>query len=243
MKESITIGEIILFSICLVLAFFLLRGCDIPVDKSKYIPTALYDASQDSLHISINKFGEQEAKTKLMTGTISDLKKLNSSKDSSIQKLLALVDKHTIGATILSTATSSTVGSGTISHPKDTVKIKGKDSVIYIYPEYAMKKPRITKWDSVWAKANKDTFLVSYKVYNEFDITQRLERKKVKGKLFKQQIPMVSVINKNPNTITRELKSFALEPPKKSRGKAFIAGAMVAIILEKAIKNFLTKNK
>lgn len=220
--------EIILFAICLFLAFFLIRGCDTPLDKDKYIPKELFDASQDSLHKSRNSLGQEETKTKLLYGTISDLKKLESSNDSTIKKLLKLVNKKTISATVLSTSTSSSSSTATNVISKDTVR---KDSLVYIYPEYKLKSSDTikNKWEELYVRATRDSIYTYFKVFNEFDITQRYE-KKVKGKLFKQSIPMIDVVNKNPKTETRELKSFAVEPPKKKRGFAFMGGIIVGII-------------
>lgn len=230
----VNIREIILWGACLFLAFFLIRGCDTPIDKDKYIPKELFDASQDTLHKFRNSFGQEETKTKLLYGTISDLKKLGSSKDSSIQKLLALVNKKTISATVLSTATSSTVTTSTAVSAKDTIR---KDSLVYIYPEYKFNKGDTlkNKWEEIYATANKDSFHIKYKIFNEFDITQRYEKQGVKGKLFKQKIAMVNVINKNPKTETRELKSFAVAPPKQKKGIVFVAGVLVGIIVKQKL--------
>lgn len=236
MNGSVTTREIVFFGACIILSFFLLRGCDTPIDKSKYIPKQLFDASQDSLHISRNSLGQQESKTKLLYASVSELRKLNTSKDSSIQKLLKLVNKKTIGATVLSNTTSGTITSGTIITHKDTVKINGKDSLIYIYPQYTLKRDS-GKWEDIFATANKDSFVVKYKVFNEFHITQDYEKQKVEGKWFKQDVPIIKVINLNPKTETRELKSFIGKPAKKKQGNAFIAGGIIAILLRETIKN------
>lgn len=232
MKQPvINIREIILWGTCLFLTFFLIRGCDTPIDKDKYIPKELFDASQDTLHKFRNSFGQEETKTKLLYGTISDLKKLSYSKDSSIQKLLALVNKKTISATVVSNTTSGTISSGTIVTGRDTVI---KDSLIYIYPEYTL-KPQITKWDSISGKATKDTFQIFYKVFNEFEITQRYEKQKVKGKLFRQKVPMINITNLNPKTETRELKSFAVQPAKQKKGYVFIGGVLIGILAKQIL--------
>jgi len=236
MTKTPTIREIICFGVSLFLAFFLfVRGCDVPINKDKYISKELFDASQDSLHKFRNSFGQEETKTKLLYGTISDLKKLDSSKDSSIQKLLALVNKKTISATVLSTATSITVSSSTAIVSKDTVR---KDSLIYIYPKYKFNKGDTlkNKWEEIYATADKDSFNLHYKIFNEFNITHnRYEKQKVKGRLFKQKIPMVNVVNLNPKTETRELKAFAVEPPKQKKGIVFVAGVLLGIIIKQTL--------
>lgn len=232
MKNPVTIREIILFGTCLFLAFFLIKGCNNnPFDTSKYISKELFDASQDSLHKSRNEFGEEETKTKLLQGTISDLKNLSSSKDSSIQKLIKLVNKKTISASVLSNTTAGTITSSTSVTSKDTLR---KDSLIYLYPTYVM-KPVVTRWDSVSAVATKDTFLVKYKIYNDFNFTQEYEKKKVKGKIFKSKVAIVKVVNLNPKTETKELKSFAVTQPSQKKGLIFSTGIILGIVLRQII--------
>lgn len=231
MKNPVTIREIILFGTSLFLAFFLIRGCDVPIDSSKYIPKELFDASQDSMHKFRNGLGQEETKTKLLYGSISDLKKLSASKDSSIQKLLKLVNKKTIGATVISNVTSSTVSSSTTVASKDTIR---KDSLIYIYPVYTL-KPSVSKWDSVSAIASKDSFNVFYKVYNEFSIVQSFEKQKVDGRLFRKKTAIIKVTNLNPKTETRELKSFTVQPPKQKKGLIFTTGVLLGIIIKQTI--------
>lgn len=239
MKLASVIHKIALWATCAILAYFLFfdKGCNAPIDTSKYISKELYDASQDTLHKFRNKFGQEETKTKLLTGTVSDLKSLSASKDSSIQKLIRLVNKKTISATVLSSSTSGIVTASTTVSSADTVR---KDSLIYVYPKYTL-EPVVTKWDSMSATATKDSFKVQYKVFNEFEITQNYEKQKVKGKWFKQDVAMVNVKNLNPKTETRELKSFALAPPKKKQGKAFVAGALVVILAKQIKQIFFTK--
>lgn len=231
--KSVSLREIVLFGVCIMLAFFLWKGCGNGVDTSKYIPKNLFDASQDSLHKLVNSLGQEQTKTRLLTGSVADLKKLSSSKDSSIQKLLKLVNNKTIGATILSNATSGTTSSSTISHAKDT--IREKDSIIYVYPEYTLKRDS-SKWEDISARANKDSFVVHYKIFNEFDIVQRMERQKVSGRWFKQDVSMVEVKNLNPKTQTRELKSFMLQSTKKHEGRTFLTGIGLGIITIIAIE-------
>lgn len=231
--KSVSLREIVPYAICAILVFFLWKGCGNSVDTSKYIPKDLFDASQDSLHKSVNSLGQEETKTRLLTGSIADLQKLSSSKDSSIQKLLKLVNKKTIGATVLSNTTSGTTSSSTISHGRDT--IRGKDSLIYVYPEYTLKRDS-SRWEDISARANKDSFVVHYKIFNEFDIVQRMEKQKVPGRWFKQDVSMVDVKNLNPKTQTRELKSFALQSPKKHQARTFLEGMGVGIIAIIAIE-------
>ena len=212
MFQKISLTNIVLLGVCLLFAFLYYKGCN---GKDDGISQEMYDASQDSLHKTINSLGQEETKTKLLVGSVDDLKKLSSSKDSSIQRLIKLVNKKTISASVISNTTSNTTSSATISHARDTIRGKGKDSLIYIYPEYT--KRDSNKWEQIYAKANKDSFTINYKIFNEFAFKQEWEKQKVKGKLFKQKVAMAKITNLNPHTETRELKSFVVEPPKQKR--------------------------
>lgn len=232
-KDSLGIREIILWAVLLFMSFFFFvrKGCNIPVDESKYISKELYDASEDTMRKYRNKFHEEVTTTKLLTGTVSDLKSLSSSKDSSIQKLLKIVNKKTLSATIISNSTSGTVTASSTVARADTVR---KDSLIYIYPEYTL-GPVVSRWDSIYGVANKNDFTVKYKVFNQFEVSHEYQKQKVKGKIFKKNIAMVQVKNLNPKTETRELKGFTFEAPKKRQGRAFVAGAIVAVIVQTII--------
>ena len=210
MFQKISLTNIILLGVCLLFAFLYYKGCN---GKDDGISQEMYEASQDSLHKVINSLGQEETKTKLLMGSVDDLKKMSSSKDSSIQRLIKLVNKKTISASVISNTTSNTTTTATISNSKDTVR--GKDSLIYIYPEYS--KRDSNKWEQIYATANKDSFTIKYKIFNEFDFQQVWEKQKVKGKLFKQKVAMAKITNLNPHTETRELKSFVVEPPKQKR--------------------------
>ena len=210
MFNKISLTNIILLGACLLFAFLYYKGCN---GKDDGISQEMYDASQDSLHKTINSLGQEETKTKLLVGSVSDLEKLSSMKDSSIQRLIKLVNKKTISASVISSTTSNTTSTETISHSRDT--LRGKDSLIYIYPEYS--KRDSNKWEQIYARANKDSFTVNYKIFNEFSFKQEWEKQKVKGKFFKQKVAMAKITNLNPHTETRELKSFVVEPPKQKR--------------------------
>lgn len=237
MNKPVNIREIILFGISIFLAYFLIRGCDTPIDKDKYISKELFDAANDSLHITRNNLGQEVTKTKLMSGTISGLMKLNTSKDSSIQKLLKLVDKKTIGATVISNTTSGSATTSTQVIPKDT--IKNSDLLSVVYPEYKFNKGDTlkNKWEQVYATANKDSFHLYYKIFNEFDVVQKFERQHVEGKLFKKRVAVVQVTNLNPKTTTTELKSFVKEMPKPKKGLVFVGGILTGIIIKETVFN------
>ena len=215
---------IILLVTVVVLVLLLQRSC-------KRIETGdnfqnMYNASQDSLIKTVNALGQEKTTTTLMYGEVNNLLKLNSQKDSSIAKLQKLVGKNTISATLFGTSTSGSVTIATTSvKPNDTV-IVVKDSIVYltIYPEYNLKFSN--RWEDFNITARKDTFLLNYKIFNEFSFTQEWQKqgKGIKS-LFAEKIPVVTVTNLNPKTETIELKSFAVKPKKYSRIKNILMGA------------------
>jgi hypothetical protein len=189
----------------------------------------MYNASQDSLHKKINKDGTETSSTALLYGSIENLKKLHASDSSALGKLQKLVDKLTISATILSTSTSGTTSSSTVIAARDTVRSK-KDSLIYVYPEYTLKRDS-SKWEDISAFANKDSFVVHYSIFNEYAFKQDWQKQGTGiKKILSQRIPIVSVTNLNPHTQTRELQSFSVKPKKHSRLKHFVMGGMVGVI-------------
>lgn len=221
--KSITIREIIFFCTALILAYFLfMKGCS---HEKDFIPKAMYDASQDSLHKTTNKLGQEQTSTKLISGKYDDLLKLSNSKDTTIQKLIKLVNKKTISASVLSNTTSNTINTGTTATPRDTIR---KDSLILVYPEYSTLFKN--RWENFNIKANKDTIKLDYTVFNEFELKQEFQKQKIKGKLFKQYVAVSEVTNLNPHTTTTELKTFTKQLPKPKRWKAFVSGAVLGTI-------------
>lgn len=214
MKKALSILPYIVIAI---LALFLLRKCKESEDNADY--KDLYEAAADTLHKTRNELGEEVTKTQLMFGEVENFKKLVAGQDSTLKKLQAIVDKKTLFATILSTSTSNNGTSATNPITRgDTVY---KDSLIYIYPVYS------TEWAERWSTgeitASKDSIKRSFKTINEFEVSGKYQKQ---GKWpFKKDVPVVEVKNKNPNTTTLELKSFALEPPKQRKLVKILVGA------------------
>jgi hypothetical protein len=218
---------ILLSGIVVVLCVLLQRSCSKNEEAENF--QDMYNASMDTLHKTRNELGQEKTTTSLLLGTVGNLQALNSSKDSTLRKLQKLVDKKTISATVLTTSTGNTVSSATTStQSRDTIR-STKDSLIYIYPQYNTEFKN--RWENFNITANKDTFLVKYKVYNEYEFKQEF-MKQGKGlkKVFSASVPMVSVTNLNPNTETLELKSFAVKPKKHSRLKTFLIGGVAGAV-------------
>lgn len=223
MLRNVHITITAVLSMAVIVLFFLLQKSCNDVDKGKNFES-MYNASQDSLHHKINKDGTETVSTALLYGSVENLMKLHASDSSALGKLQKLVDKFTISAAVFSTSTSGHSSSGTIITGHDTVR---KDSLVYIYPEYTLKRDS-GKWADISARANKDSFNVNYSVFNDFLFKQDFE-KRGRGfqKFISQRKPIVSVTDLNPHTKTRELQSFAVKPKKYSRLKHFVEGAVI----------------
>lgn len=226
-----------LFGIIIVLLILLQGSCN----KSKHM-NDIYAESTDSLHKTINKLGQEQTTTLTLRGAVSDLSKLNDSKDSTLRKLKAIVDKKTATATVLTNTTSGTISSPTtftfISSKTPLAKQDSAKSCnpIKIYPTYSTHYK--SRWDSVSAIATKDSFNIKYEVYNEFDLkTEWKSGKWYRPKdWFKPAICEASVLNKNPNTKTLEFKTFNFEAPKHNRWIDWVIGAAGATVVYSVIK-------
>jgi len=183
----------------------------------------LLNSVNDTLTKTINKHGQEKASTDLLLSTYKDFKAMHVADSSAIGKLQKLVDRLTISATYLSNVTdNSFVASTQTILSGDTVII---DSITYVYPEY--KTNYTNKWERFNIKANKDSFAIDYKVFNEFNLKQEW---KPNG-LFKRKTPEVSILNLNPNTETNELKTFSVKEDKSNRLRDFLLGVLTSAIV------------
>lgn len=185
----------------------------------------LLNSVNDTLTKTINKHGQEKASTDLLLSTYKDFKAMHVADSSAIGKLQKLVDRLTISATYLSNVTDNRfVASTQTIISGDTVTI---DSITYVYPEY--KTNYTNKWERFNIKANKDSFAIDYKVFNEFNLKQKWKS----NGLFKRKTPEVSILNLNPNTETNELKTFTVKEDKSNRLRDFLLGVLAsAIIIE-----------
>ncbi len=220
--------NIFLIIAIVVLVFFLFRSCS---SEKEY--KSLIDQKNDTLKTFINKDGQQVAVIALMQSSIEDFKKLNAGKDSSLKRLQKLVDAHTIVATIHDVQTSNTIVSNqvtVIAH--DTIF---KDSMAYVYPEY--RDTISNKWEHFIMSATNKKFTLDYKLNNEFDYQIRYDRLK----WYKPRVAEISATNLNPHTVTNELKSFAVIPPKGQKLIVFLSGIAIGSVasfgLEQLRKN------
>ena len=99
-----------------------------------------------------------------------------------------------------------------------------KNGVKYVYPEY--RDSILNKWEDFKISANKESFHLQYKVFNEFEIKQSWQR----NGFFKHKTPIAEVTNLNPHTQTIEYKTFTLAESKGNRLRDFLFGIMASTI-------------
>lgn len=192
-----------------------------------------YEASQDTLHQSRNKLGQEETKTAMFYGKYSDLKNIHANDSSTIGKLKQLIDRNTISATVFSATTGNNISSSTDTViSRDTV---WKNNIAYVFPEY--RDTINTKWEYMTIAANKDSMNIQYKVFNEFHITQSWDR----SGFLKRKIPMAAVTNLNPHTHTTELQSFTLKENRGNRIRDGLVGFGIGALLATGIQVFNVK--
>ncbi len=232
--------NILSIAIVLILFFLLFRTCESKENFEKIV-----EASKDSLTTWRDKNGLEHAKISVLEGSVSDLKKLNSQKDSSLRKLQAIVDKKTTMAIVLNTTTHN--------------KGKGKTTVIVDSSEHHIvfdtvhqgdcpPCPKLTYTTTVnepWLKGNiiatRDSFHYDLKTFNEYNIVEKREREK----FWKEKTLKIEITNKNPNTSTTGIKAWVDQKPKVRRGIIFglgvIAGTAATIAGQQGIKVMLNR--
>ncbi len=201
-------------------------------NKEQASLTYAYNAANDTLATTRNKLGQEKASTALLYSTVKDFKSMHVADSSAIGKLQKIVDKLTISATFLSNSTGNnfSVKTNTVSSG-DTVKI---DSLIYVYPKYSTQYNN--RWERLNLAANKDSFHVDYKVFNEFELKQSWER----SHWWKRRVPVASILNLNPHTETVEYKTFTITENKRNRVRDFCIGVFAGLILTE-VPNILVK--
>ncbi len=171
------------------------RSCN-QVDDQQQIIHALADTvkyNADSTKAWIADFQVSQAK---------DFTKIKGLEGTVLQ-LQELVKKtNAYNAAVLKNISRIKGVSQTTVLPGDTIY---HDSILYLYPTY------FTDWKEKWSEgeitAKKDTIAYSFKVYNEFELSQSWKREK----WFKKRVGEATVKNLNPYTITTEIRTFNLQ--------------------------------
>jgi|GEM_PF-2693363 hypothetical protein len=216
---------------CMVLCICLNRSCNKIKDQENF--QSMYNEANDSLRKTHNKLGQEIATKELLYGSVSNLKKLHFADSTNEYKLQKQVDNLTMSVTILQNTTSGNdKGVTSILVKHDTVIV---DHEKVIYPEYKTKFTN--KWEDFDVLAKHDTTIITYKIFNEFDIKSEW---KSQG-LFKPKKAMIMVTNINPHTETKDIQNFTVEQPKNSRLKNILVGVGIGAAALRAVQIFLLK--
>ncbi len=231
----ITKREIIIILSCIgICAFLGLRSCS--AEKRYEDSQSVNEVLTEDFKTVTNEKGEEIATRKLIQASYFGLKNIHANDSSEIGRLKKLIDSKTFSATIIQNTTSvHDHGKTIVSFPADSIKPNIKDHTRYdtIYPTYTYKDS--TKWQQVSITANRDSTDVTCLVHNEFDITQTIEKQ---GKWpFRKKVAVIKVVNKNPNTKTKELISYEAKQPKRHialiAGISAVIGFLTAILILK----------
>lgn len=227
--------NIIFGVVIIILCFLLLNTC-----SKKEAFEKINEANKDTLNTFRDKEGLHHAEIQVLEGSISDLMKLNSKKDSTLKKLQAIVDKNTKSATILGTKTNNhgttsttvTYTNHTVIEVTDTTKVFRVDT---IYPTYS------TTWSDRWSKgaitATKDSIHRDITFFNEFEIKETLKR----DHFWQEKKSIIEVKSNNPNTETIELKTFTKGGKKARPVIVFVSGVLAGVVLTTATAIYILK--
>ena len=194
----------------------------------------IYSAINDTLVKTRNELGQEVASKQALFGDITTFKRMIGVKDSTVLALQKLVNKHTHTATILNTtSTIHTAGATDTIVLRDTVHIN--DSTTIVYPEY--KKIFTNKWYWANVSSNKDSTILKFQVFNEFDIIHEWKR----SSIFKQKSLLIQVTNKNPYTETNNIQSFVVKQKKSNKLLIFAGGITIGIGLSVYVYQKLKK--
>lgn len=182
-----------------ILSALLLRTCNKASDAQSNADA--YRAANDTLHKTIDERGREVTETRLMLVDYNSIKHELHTADSTVRKLQALVDKNTIGATVLNTTTHD---AGTTHTTVSNSTIVTRHDTVFVYPTYS------TTWAERWSNgsitANKDSVHRDVRMINEYDIKQSYQRNgDGLSSYFRQRVPVVQVTNLNPFTTTPAL--------------------------------------
>lgn len=210
-----TLKVIIIVSVIIAfLSFF--KNC-----YNNYNKYSSYLELKDSLIQYRNELNEQVSINRSLSISYEGIKRTGELKDSIINSLKKEVNKRTVSIGYSKTVSNTKASTGTTITKIDTVFVDTCNNLLY--PTYK------TEWDNKWETgviiASKDSIFRDIKIRNEFITKTEFSR----VPFWKTPELTISLVNKNPNTETVELKQINITPPKPKRGLYFIGGAVVGI--------------
>ena len=193
------------YAVMAVMAFIILTTqIDSCQSKMEYNENIKAITSQNRTYI---KEGQEHTETLIVQMKKNQFKELEGLRGT-IKELQDLVKKtpRLISATILKNETinkTTTKIDSIIS--KDTVI---KNDTVYIYPEYKYNVEE--EWLNGSVVSNMNNVTLDLKTRNEYDIIVQKQKFKLKD-MFKKKNPIMTVVNKNPNTYTTGLKTYTID--------------------------------
>lgn len=170
--------------------------------------TSLYESVSDTLKVFKNKNGEYVAKILAI--------EVEKEKDFTTIKNLSGINKELQDLVISKSKEVKDLQMALI-HKSETI-IEHRDTVYFPNPETALVLKDLTlltslnnKWIDVTYGIDKGLYSLDLRVYNEFDVTIGYE----KTGWFKPTKSYVEVVNKNPYTMTSDLKAYKKMIPQK----------------------------
>lgn len=197
-----------IIGVLIVLVFLLLALLWGQFSKAK-TTNEFNQALGDELELIRNEKGQQEASIAVLTAQKEDALLQLRSKDTVIQWLQETVKdyKGALNTAIVLNNTTETQGTTQTVIIRDTVIREGKVVRIQDFYETSWSN----RWEDGYILATPDSIMRDIKVKNEYEITLGA----VKNPLFKPKEYEVRVVNLNPNTSTRELRSFQVKAKPK----------------------------
>lgn len=211
--------------IIILLLLFVMGLGAIIVFRKDSISIKNYEAIIDSLHTERDNMGRQTATIKALQFENEKAFTKIATNDSTIKWLQGVVKDfkgQVSSAVVAALGTIDFGGSGTTILPGDAVLLR---DTIRLYPKYK------TSWDEKWSKgeilATKDSIFRNIKIRNEMEMVIGEPKKGLKY-LFKSPEFEVSIKNNNPNTETKELRSFTVKNKQKHLGLGLSTGACLS---------------
>lgn len=178
-------------------------------------------ALSDTLRTYRDKENKHVAEIKVLEGSIDDLKRQITTKDSTIIWLQSVVNRKTRSATVAGITTNGSITTVPTIYYIPIPSDSGKCDTIYA--EY--RSHYEDEWITLNTIANRYSVKSDYAVRNKLEIVQEYRN----NGLFKPKDFVVQIRNLNPHTETTELRSFSIPRRKPNRILWLMIGVGVGV--------------
>jgi len=207
------VNRLVIAALLILIILLLYKGCEYKREAQMWRSQVHVGTDSERLRKDYNKLGQEVATiTALHQMTVAELESVKADAGSTIARLQKEVSRKTSLASVIRSHTTGEVVTQT-----DTIYIPVGETL----PVYqTMVEDQWSRFDIM---ASPDTFLIDYKVFNEFVFKAEWKR----PSLFKPRYLEASVTSINPNTQTIGLSTWQA-PRSKPRRLAWL-GVGVAI--------------